>query len=80
MLTEVLAELPESLGGAASVRESTISFGSPIHDHSTRFGARVGLPVIRLTGNAFFGPVITPARKGEVAGRLWDAFVVFTET
>jgi hypothetical protein len=29
-------------------------------------------PVIHIGGTAFFGPVVTPAPKGEAAGRLWD--------
>ena len=32
----------------------------------------VGTPVISVEGVAFFGPVVTPAPKGEDAGRLWD--------
>ena len=39
----------------------------------------MGTPVIRIRGNACFGPVITPAPKGEAAGRLWDGFVLVTE-
>ena len=35
--------------------------------------------MIRIRGNAFFGPVITPAPKGEAAGRLWDGFVLVSE-
>jgi hypothetical protein len=35
-------------------------------------GQQVGTPVISVEGVAFFGPVITPAPKGEEAGRLWD--------
>ncbi|GAA3425626.1 mycothiol-dependent nitroreductase Rv2466c family protein [Streptosporangium sandarakinum] len=37
-----------------------------------RVGQEVGTPVISVEGVAFFGPVITPAPKGEDAGRLWD--------
>ena len=32
----------------------------------------VGTPVIATQGVAFFGPVVTPAPKGEAPGRLWD--------
>ena len=32
----------------------------------------VGTLVIAVEGLAFFGPVVTPAPKGEVAGKLWD--------
>lgn len=35
--------------------------------------------MIRIARNAFFGPVITPAPKGEAAGRLYDGFVLVTE-
>ena len=36
----------------------------------------VGTPVISVEGVAFFGPVVTPAPKGEDAGRLWDGVVL----
>jgi hypothetical protein len=35
-------------------------------------GQEVGTPVIAVEGSAFFGPVISPAPKGEAAGVLWD--------
>ncbi|MEV6415545.1 DsbA family protein [Kribbella sp. NPDC051718] len=35
-------------------------------------GMEVGTPVISVEGSAFFGPVVTPAPKGEAAGKLWD--------
>ena len=35
--------------------------------------------MISVGGVALFGPVITPAPKGEAAGRLWDGFVLVTE-
>ncbi|MGZ4625709.1 MAG: mycothiol-dependent nitroreductase Rv2466c family protein [Kineosporiaceae bacterium] len=35
-------------------------------------GEDVGTPVVAVNGTAFFGPVVTPAPKGEAAGRLWD--------
>jgi hypothetical protein len=37
-------------------------------------GYDVGTPVIRVEDDSFFGPVVTPAPKGEAAGRLWDGF------
>jgi 2-hydroxychromene-2-carboxylate isomerase len=37
-----------------------------------RVGMDVGTPVISVEGVSFFGPVVTPAPKGEAAGRLWD--------
>jgi hypothetical protein len=46
-------------------------------------GLDVGTPVIHVPGLdgqniAFFGPVITPAPKGEAAGRLWDGTLLVT--
>ncbi|MDE3031718.1 MAG: disulfide bond formation protein DsbA, partial [Acidobacteriota bacterium] len=35
-------------------------------------GFDVGTPVIHVGDVAFFGPVVTPAPKGEAAGRLFD--------
>jgi len=35
-------------------------------------GNDVGTPIISVNGTAFFGPVISPAPKGEEAGKLWD--------
>jgi hypothetical protein len=49
-------------------------------------GDDVGTPVIALPGPpgsgpvAFFGPVVTPAPKGEAAGRLWDGTVLVAAT
>ena len=37
-------------------------------------GDDVGTPVIHMNGMALFGPVISPAPKGEQAGDLFDGF------
>ena len=42
-------------------------------------GDEVGTPVIHINGMALFGPVISPAPKGEQAGRLFDGFALLTE-
>lgn len=44
-------------------------------------GEDVGTPVIAVPGAdgglvGFFGPVVTPAPKGEAAGRLWDGVLL----
>jgi hypothetical protein len=39
-------------------------------------GNDVGTPVIAVGEAAFFGPVISPAPKGEDAGKLWDGFAL----
>ena len=41
-------------------------------------GDEVGTPVIRVNGMSLFGPVISPAPKGEAAGDLFDGFVKVT--
>jgi hypothetical protein len=48
-------------------------------------GLQVGTPVIHAPGPAggtvaFFGPVVTPAPKGEAAGRLWDGVLLVGAT
>jgi len=43
-------------------------------------GDEVGTPVIAVAGEAFFGPVVSPAPKGEAAGRLWDGCVLVAGT
>ncbi|MFB9732408.1 DsbA family protein [Ornithinimicrobium kibberense] len=43
-------------------------------------GDDVGTPVVAVEGVAFFGPVVTPAPKGEDAGRLWDGSLLVAGT
>jgi mycothiol-dependent nitroreductase-like protein len=48
-------------------------------------GLDVGTPVIHAPGPAgepvaFFGPVVTPAPKGEAAGLLWDGVLLVGAT
>lgn len=47
------------------VRASHLAGMSPV-------GFEVGTPVIHINGKALFGPVISPAPKGEAAGDLFD--------
>ena len=55
------------------------SFNSAIIESHERgialVGNDVGTPIISVSGAAFFGPVISPAPKGEEAGKLWDGVV-----
>jgi hypothetical protein len=50
------------------------------HAGMDQVGMDVGTPVIAVEGVAFFGPVVTPAPKGEDAGRLWDGVVLVAGT
>ncbi len=43
-------------------------------------GDDVGTPVIAVDGVAFFGPVVSPAPRGEAAARLWDGCVLVAGT
>jgi hypothetical protein len=43
-------------------------------------GMDVGTPVIHVAGTAFFGPVISPAPRGEAAGVLWDGVLAVAST
>jgi hypothetical protein len=51
----------------------------------TLVGQDVGTPVVAFPGPsgepvAFFGPVLSPAPKGEAAGRLWDGCILVAGT
>lgn len=51
------------------------------HERATDLvGTDVGTPVVAFGDTAFFGPVVTPAPKGEDAGRLWDGCVLVAGT
>jgi hypothetical protein len=80
-LPGALAEvgLPESLAAAADSTEYDELIKASHNEAFDQVGLDVGTPVIRIRGKALFGPVITPAPKGEAAGRLWDGFVLVTE-
>jgi protein-disulfide isomerase-like protein with CxxC motif len=81
VLPEALAEvgLPASLASAAQSDEFDGEIKRSHHEAFDDVGTDVGTPVIRIRGRAIFGPVITPAPKGEAAGRLWDGLVLVTE-
>jgi len=50
------------------------------YDGMNRVGMEVGTPVIAVGEVAFFGPVVTPAPRGEAAGRLWDGVLLVAGT
>jgi len=82
ILAESLAEvgLPESLASAADSTEFDDDIKASHHEAFDDIGLDVGTPVIRLRGRALFGPVVTPAPKGEAAGRLFDGLALVAET
>ena len=72
--------LPAELIEAADTDEHD-AFLRESHDRAIALvGDDVGTPVISVEGVAFFGPVVSPAPKGEAAGRLWDGCVLVAGT
>ncbi|HLS32094.1 MAG TPA: DsbA family protein, partial [Brevibacterium sp.] len=78
MLREALAEagLPEDLVRYATSDELDDSLRASHREGITQVGEDVGTPIVAVNGVGFFGPVVTPAPKGEDAGRLWDGCVL----
>ncbi|MFU8852802.1 disulfide bond formation protein DsbA [Micromonospora sp. SL1-18] len=77
-LDPVLADAAESTAYDEALRASHEAGMRPV-------GTDVGTPVIHAPGPdgdkiAFFGPVITPAPKGEAAGKLWDGVLLVAGT
>jgi hypothetical protein len=76
---------PELAGAADSTEYDAVLRES--HDRGMKpVGLDVGTPVIHAPGPtegsqiAFFGPVVTPAPKGEAAGKLWDGVLLVAGT
>jgi hypothetical protein len=88
LFTEALTEvgLDPALADAATSDQWD---GALVASHNAGMepvGTDVGTPVIHAPGPvagetvAFFGPVVTPAPKGEAAGRLWDGTLLVAGT
>lgn len=72
-----LTEVGLSPGLAAAMEDESLN---PLiiesHERGIKLvGNDVGTPIIAVGDAAFFGPVISPAPKGEEAGKLWDGVV-----
>ena len=81
IIPEALQEagLPAWLADAAETDEFDAAIKKSHHEAFDEVGLDVGTPVIRIRGKALFGPVITPAPKGEAAGELWDGLVLVSK-
>ncbi|MEI2819467.1 MAG: disulfide bond formation protein DsbA [Marmoricola sp.] len=82
LIEESLAEvgLPVSLADAMTSTEYDEELRRSHHEGMDKVGMDVGTPVIHIGDVAFFGPVVTPAPKGEAACRLWDGCVLVAST
>lgn len=82
VLAPALAEvgLPASLADAATSHDHDDEVRASTADALALVGKDVGTPVISVDHHAFFGPVVTPAPKGEAAGRLWDGVLLVSAT
>ena len=82
IIAEALVEvgLPEELAKAAHQKKYDRALRRSHREGIDLVGTDVGTPVIALGDIAFFGPVVTPAPKGEAAGRLWDGCLLVAGT
>ncbi|CAM5571475.1 mycothiol-dependent nitroreductase Rv2466c family protein [Streptomyces griseomycini] len=79
------AGLPADLVEAAENTSWDEKLRAEHHEGMDPVGSDVGAPVIHVPGPdgeplAFFGPVLTPAPRGEAAGKLWDGVLAVAGT
>lgn len=82
VVAEALAEvgLPADLAEVAGTDEVDGLLRASHAEGIDLVGQDVGTPVVAVDGVAFFGPVVSPAPKGEAAGLLWDGCLLVAGT
>jgi 2-hydroxychromene-2-carboxylate isomerase len=82
IISESLAEvdLEADLAKAALTDEFDDALRKSHHAGMDPVGYEVGTPVLHVGEVAFFGPVVTPAPKGEAAGKLYDGVLLVAGT
>jgi hypothetical protein len=82
VIREALAEvdLPAELAEYAGTSDFDEQLRKSHSEGISLVGEDVGTPVVSVNGVAFFGPVVTPAPKGEAAAKLWDGALLVAST
>jgi protein-disulfide isomerase-like protein with CxxC motif len=74
------AGLDAELARAATISDYDEALRQSHHQGMDPVGYDVGTPVIHVGDVAIFGPVVTPAPKGEAAGALFDGVMAVMST